>query len=68
MTLNDCKLIAVFGEIKTPALVPVGRVEITCFQQAYPTETMGKVIYSHSVRRRTFGEIVKVLASQNGTW
>lgn len=64
---NDCKLIAVFGGNKTTSAGTCGTSGDHMFQQAYPTETWGKSFIHIPLEGRTSGEIVKVLASQNGT-
>lgn len=64
---NDCKLIAVFGGNKTTSAGTCGTSGDHMFQQAYPTETWGKSFIHIPLAGRSSGEIVKVLASQNGT-
>jgi len=64
---NDCKLIAVFGGNKTTSAGTCGTSGDHMFQQAYPTETWGKSFIHIPLEGRSSGEIVKVLASQNGT-
>ena len=65
--LSDCKLIAVFGGNKTTSAGTCGTSGDHMFQQAYPIETWGKSFIHIPLQGRTSGEIVKVLASQNGT-
>jgi len=64
---NDCKLIAVFGGNKTTSAGTCGTSGDHMFQQAYPLESWGKSFIHIPLEGRTSGEIVKVLASQNGT-
>lgn len=64
---NDCKLIAVFGGNKTTSAGNCGTSGDHLFQQAYPLNTWGKSFIHIPLEGRSSGEIVKVLASQNGT-
>jgi hypothetical protein len=64
---DDCKLIAVFGGNKTTSAGTCGTSGDHMFQQAYPLESWGKSFIHIPLEGRTSGEIVKVLASQNGT-
>lgn len=64
---GDCKNIAVFGGNKMTSAGDCGSTGDHLFQQAYPLNTWGKSYIHVPWRGRTSGEIVKVLASQNGT-
>ncbi|WP_075351198.1 PKD domain-containing protein [Algoriphagus marinus] len=65
--LTDCKVVAVFGGNKTTSAGTCGTSGDHMFQQAYPLESWGKSFIHIPLEGRTSGEIVKVLASQNGT-
>lgn len=64
---NNCNLIAVFGGNKTSSAGDCGTSGDHIFQQAYPIQTWGKEYIHIPLAGRTSGEIVKVLASQDGT-
>ena len=64
---GECKNIAVFGGNKMTSAGDCGSTGDHLFQQAYPLNTWGKSYIHVPWRGRTSGEIVKVLASQNGT-
>lgn len=64
---GECKNIAVFGGNKMTSVGDCGSTGDHLFQQAYPLNTWGKSYIHIPWRGRTSGEIVKVLASQNGT-
>lgn len=63
---NDCKKIAVFGG---SMCTWVGDCEAcdNLFQQAYPVSSWGKHFVHIALKERTSGELVKVLASEDGT-
>lgn len=64
---DSCKLLAVFGGNKTSSAGDCGTSGDHIFQQAYPLESWGKEYIHVPLAGRTSGEIVKVLASQDGT-
>ncbi|MCS5489812.1 PKD domain-containing protein [Algoriphagus limi] len=64
---DSCKLLAVFGGNKTSSAGDCGTSGDHIFQQAYPLESWGKEYIHIPLAGRTSGEIVKVLASQDGT-
>ncbi|MDN3204624.1 PKD domain-containing protein [Algoriphagus sediminis] len=64
---GSCKLLAVFGGNKTSSAGDCGTSGDHIFQQAYPLDTWGKEYIHVPLAGRTSGEIVKVLASQDGT-
>ena len=67
---NDCKKIAVFGGNKWTSVgvcPPLGQANDHLFQQAYPTSTWGTSFVHTALLGRLSGELVKVLASEDGT-
>jgi PKD repeat protein len=66
-TVGDCKNVAVFGGNKMTYGGSCGLSGDHLFQQAFPVFTWGKSFTHIPLLGRTSGEIVKVLASENGT-
>ncbi len=66
-TDGDCKNVAVFGGNKLTSVGDCGTTGDHMFQQTYPIKTWGKSYIHVPFAERTSGEIVKVLASENGT-
>ncbi|SDA43652.1 PKD domain-containing protein [Algoriphagus alkaliphilus] len=66
-TDGDCKNVAVFGGNKMTYGGSCGLSGDHLFQQAFPVFTWGKSFTHIPLLGRTSGEIVKVLASENGT-
>lgn len=64
---GNCKKIAVFGGNKMTSAGDCGKTGDHLFQQAIPVEFWGKSYIHIPLKRRTSGELVKVLASENGT-
>ena len=67
---DDCKKIAVFGGNKWTSVgvcPPLGQANDHLFQQAYPTSTWGTSFVHTALLGRLSGELVKVLASEDGT-
>ncbi|TFV94107.1 PKD domain-containing protein [Algoriphagus kandeliae] len=64
---DSCKLLAVFGGNKTSSAGDCGTSGDHIFQQAYPLESWDKEYIHVPLAGRTSGEIIKVLASQDGT-
>ncbi len=64
---NECKRIAVFGGNKWTSVGNCGAANDNLFQQAYPVNTWGTEFVHVALSGRTSGELVKVLASENGT-
>lgn len=64
---GDCKNIAVFGGNKLTSVGDCGTTGDHLFQQTYPLETWGKSYIHIPLAGRTSGEMVKVLASSDGT-
>mgnify|MGYP001942596436 CR=1 FL=1 len=64
---GTCKLLAVFGGNKTSSAGDCGTSGDHIFQQAYPIDTWGKEYVHVPLAGRTSGEIVKVLAAEDGT-
>lgn len=64
---NECKRIAVFGGNKWTSVGNCGAANDNLFQQAYPVNTWGNEFVHVALSGRTSGELVKVLASENGT-
>ena len=64
---NECKRIAVFGGNKWTSVGNCGAANDNLFQQAYPVNTWGTQFVHVALSGRTSGELVKVLASEDGT-
>ncbi|REG94701.1 PKD domain-containing protein [Algoriphagus antarcticus] len=64
---NSCKKIAVFGGNKWTSVGNCGGANDNLFQQAYPITTWGQSFIHIALEGRTSGELVKVLASEDGT-
>ncbi len=64
---DDCKKIAVFGGNKWTSVGNCGAANDNLFQQAYPVNTWGTSFVHVALSGRTSGELVKVLASEDGT-
>lgn len=64
---NECKKIAVFGGNKWTSVGNCGEANDHLFQQAYPVNTWGNSFVHVALSGRTSGELVKVLAAENGT-
>jgi hypothetical protein len=64
---NECKRIAVFGGNKWTSVGNCGAANDHLFQQAYPVNTWGTQFVHVALSGRTSGELVKVLAAENGT-
>jgi gliding motility-associated-like protein len=64
---NECKRIAVFGGNKWTSVGNCGAANDNLFQQAYPVNTWGTQFVHVALSGRTSGELVKVLAAENGT-
>lgn len=64
---NSCKKIAVFGGNKWTSVGNCGSANDNLFQQAYPVTTWGQSFIHVGLEGRTSGELVKVLASEDGT-
>lgn len=64
---NDCKKIAVFGGNKWAPVGNCGQANDHLFQQAYPVNTWGTSFVHTALEGRSSGELVKVLASEDGT-
>jgi len=64
---DDCKKIAVFGGNKWGSVGNCGEASDHLFQQAYPVSSWGKSFVHVSLAGRSSGEIVKVLAAEDGT-
>ncbi|QDH80613.1 hypothetical protein FKX85_16825 [Echinicola soli] len=65
--LSDCKNIAVFGGNKWTGVGECGSAPDHLFQQMYPVNTWGKSSIHIPLKTRSSGELVKVLAAENGT-
>jgi hypothetical protein len=65
--VEDCKNLAVFGGNKWTSVGNCGAANDHLFQQAYPVNTWGTEFIHIPLLGRTSGELVKVLASENGT-
>ncbi|MFD2201413.1 PKD domain-containing protein [Shivajiella indica] len=65
--VDDCKNIAVFGGNKWTSVGNCGGANDHLFQHMYPVTTWGTDYLHVSLRGRTSGEMVKVLASENNT-
>lgn len=64
---DECKKIAVFGGNKWTSVGNCGGANDHLFQQAYPVNTWGTSFVHVALSGRTSGELVKVLASEDGT-
>ncbi len=64
---DECKKIAVFGGNKWTSVGNCGSANDHLFQQAYPINTWGTSFVHVALSGRTSGELVKVLASEDGT-
>ncbi|MDF2159309.1 PKD domain-containing protein [Algoriphagus sp. CAU 1675] len=64
---DECKKIAVFGGNKWTSVGNCGEANDHLFQQAYPVNTWGTSFVHVGLTGRTSGELVKVLASEDGT-
>ncbi|MDI1323271.1 MAG: PKD domain-containing protein [Algoriphagus sp.] len=64
---DECKKIAVFGGNKWTSVGNCGAANDNLFQQAYPVNTWGTSFVHVALSGRTSGELVKVLASEDGT-
>lgn len=64
---DDCKKIAVFGGNKWAPVGNCGQANDHLFQQAYPVNTWGTSFVHTALEGRSSGELVKVLASEDGT-
>lgn len=64
---NECKRIAVFGGNKWTSVGNCGAANDNLFQQAYPVNTWGTQFVHVALSGRTSGELVKVLAAEDGT-
>lgn len=64
---EDCKKIAVFGGNKWTSVGNCGEANDHLFQQAYPVNTWGTSFVHVALSGRTSGELVKVLAAEDGT-
>jgi hypothetical protein len=64
---DECKRIAVFGGNKWTSVGNCGSANDNLFQQAYPVTTWGTQFVHVALLGRTSGELVKVLAAENGT-
>lgn len=66
-TDGDCKNVAVFGGNKLTSVGDCGTTGDHLFQQTYPIKAWGKSYIHVPLADRSSGEIVKVLAYENGT-
>lgn len=64
---DECKKIAVFGGNKWTSVGNCGEANDHLFQQAYPVNTWGTSFVHVALSGRTSGELVKVLAAEDGT-
>ncbi|AWW28924.1 hypothetical protein DN752_01575 [Echinicola strongylocentroti] len=64
---TDCKNIAVFGGNKWTGVGECGSAPDHLFQQMYPLSTWGKEYTHIPLKTRSSGELVKVLAAEDGT-
>ncbi|MCS5489814.1 PKD domain-containing protein [Algoriphagus limi] len=64
---SECKKIAVFGGNKWTSVGNCGAANDHLFQQAYPVNTWGTSFVHVALSGRTSGELVKVLAAEDGT-
>ncbi|SDD06366.1 gliding motility-associated C-terminal domain-containing protein [Algoriphagus faecimaris] len=65
--VDECKRIAVFGGNKWTSVGDCGEANDHLFQQAYPVTTWGTSFVHVALSGRTSGELVKVLAAEDGT-
>jgi len=66
-TVDDCKVIAVFGGNKKTSVGNCGTSGDVLFQQAYPINSWGKQYIHIPMMGRSSGDLVKILAAENGT-
>ena len=64
---DECRKIAVFGGNKWTGVGNCGQANDHLFQQAYPVNTWGTSFVHVGLEGRSSGELVKVLASEDGT-
>ncbi|MFC3414871.1 PKD domain-containing protein [Algoriphagus hitonicola] len=64
---DECKKIAVFGGNKWTSVGNCGEANDHLFQQAYPVNTWGTSFVHVALSGRTSGELVKVVAAEDGT-
>lgn len=64
---DSCKKIAVFGGNKWTTVGNCGGAPDNLFQQTYPTSSWGTSFVHVALSGRTSGELVKILASEDGT-
>ncbi|MBN7800534.1 gliding motility-associated C-terminal domain-containing protein [Algoriphagus aestuariicola] len=64
---DECKKIAVFGGNKWTSVGNCGEANDHLFQQAYPVNTWGTSFVHVGLLGRSSGELVKVLAAEDGT-
>lgn len=64
---DNCRKIAVFGGNKWTSVGDCGSANDHLFQQAYPVNTWGNTFVHVPLSGRSSGELVKVLASEDGT-
>ena len=64
---DQCRKIAVFGGNKWTSVGNCGSANDHLFQQAYPINTWGTSFVHVALAGRSSGELVKVLASEDGT-
>ncbi|WP_161971786.1 PKD domain-containing protein [Algoriphagus kandeliae] len=64
---NECKKVAVFGGNKMTQAGTCGSTADHLFQQTYPLFAWGKSFIHIPLLDRTSGDLVKVLAAENGT-
>jgi PKD repeat protein len=64
---DECKKIAVFGGNKWTSVGACGSANDHLFQQTYPINTWGTSFIHTALAGRSSGELVKVLASEDGT-
>jgi hypothetical protein len=65
--VDECKNLAVFGGNKWVSVGDCGQANDHLFQQTYPVNTWGTEFFHIPLSGRSSGELVKVLASENGT-
>ena len=64
---DECKKIAVFGGNKWTSVGNCGEANDHLFQQAYPVNSWGTSFVHVALEGRSSGELVKVLAAEDGT-
>lgn len=64
---DECRKIAVFGGNKWTGVGNCGQANDHLFQQAYPVNTWGTSFVHVGLEGRSSGELVKVLAAEDGT-